>query len=446
MFKWLKGLFIKEQKVLEKFNTSEVFKISGLPKHTFVERSSLNEKISDFFVSKDRVLLFLGYSKSGKTVYRKKHLDKEGFKIITFRCNSDKTIVDLYNQIASECNLGQIISSNNSISVGSSASSSAGVSVPAVGNIDATITSDISYSYAKTEEQATVKIDVNFLCNKLKENNVLVILEDYHLASSELNKTLSEDIKHFLDDEILFLLIGIPSSPNRALRNNPDLSGRMEHLNFDYLSKDEINKIINDGTKILNVEFNTDVRDAIVKYSMKNAFLVQYICRELLNKKSIKSTSTSKIKFTQANEVEDACRAIASRLDNDYSDIYSIITSGIRRQQENKAFNQYEEVLKALKHFEIDELEKGVHHTKISQMAWNKIPAADIQKYIDNGTYKSETSFKGSLTTQVKNAVDNINTSLSKKNTRPVLYVDDRNIYLTDLVFKFYLNWKEDAV
>ena len=179
---------------------------------------------------------------------------------------------------------------------------------------------------------------------------------------------------------------------------------------------------------------------------MKNAFLVQYICRELLYKKNIKITSTSKIKFTNSKEVDDACKSIAQRLDNDYSDIYSVITSGMRRQQENKAFNQYEEVLKALKHFEIDELEMGVHHTKISQMAWNKISAEDIQKFIDNSTYKSETSFKGSLTTQVKNAVDNINTSLSKKNTRPVLYVDDRNIYLTDLVFKFYLNWKEDAV
>ena len=305
MFKWLKNLFVKEQKELEKLNTSEVFKISGVPKHTFVERTTLNEKISDFFVSKDRVLLFLGYSKSGKTVYRKKHLDKEGFKTITFRCNSDKTIVDLYNQIASECNLGQIIASNNTISSSSSASTSAGISVPSVGSIDSTMSSDISYSYAKTEEQATVKIDVNFLCNKLKEKNILVILEDYHLASSELNKTLSEDIKHFLDDEILFLLIGIPSSPNRALRNNPDLSGRMEHLNFDYLSKDEIKKIIEDGTKKLNVEFNTDVQDAIVKYSMRNAFLVQYICRELLNNKNIKTTSNTKVKFTNSQEVEN---------------------------------------------------------------------------------------------------------------------------------------------
>lgn len=94
MLKWIKDLFIKRSKIVESLSTSEVFKIRGVPKHTFVERLSLNERINDFFVSKDRVLLFLGYSKSGKTVYRKMHLDINGFKIITFRCNSDKTVVD----------------------------------------------------------------------------------------------------------------------------------------------------------------------------------------------------------------------------------------------------------------------------------------------------------------------------------------------------------------
>ena len=88
------------------------------------------------------------------------------------------------------------------------------------------------------------------------------------------------------------------------------------------------------------------------------------------------------------------------------------------------------------------ELEKGVPHTQISKHTWNSMPAEVIGKFIKNGTYQSETSFKGSVTTQIRNAVDNINSSLEKQNTKPVLFVNDRKIYLTDIVFKFYINWK----
>ncbi|WP_394773529.1 hypothetical protein [Flavobacterium sp.] len=97
MINFFKNLFKKNENKITILRTSEVFKISGVPIHTFVERLDFNARINEFFTSKDNVLLFLGYSKSGKTVYRKKHLEKDGFKIITFRCNNESTINQLYD-------------------------------------------------------------------------------------------------------------------------------------------------------------------------------------------------------------------------------------------------------------------------------------------------------------------------------------------------------------
>jgi enamine deaminase RidA (YjgF/YER057c/UK114 family) len=70
------------------------------------------------------------------------------------------------------------------------------------------------------------------------------------------------------------------------------------------------------------------------------------------------------------------------------------------------------------------------------------MPAATIQKFVDNGTYQSETTFKGALTNQILQAVERINANLTKNGSRQVLYVDDKKVYLTDLMFKFYLDWK----
>jgi len=440
-----KRLFNRNSKQTKTIKTSEVFKVSGVPKHTFVERISLNNRIEEFFSGKDAALLFLGYSKSGKTVYRKKHLEKPGVNIVTFRCNNESTISQLYDQIASETSLGQIITTTDTKGTKQTFTDSATIGVKDVASVSTDITDEINYSYLYNEERTKVKVDVNFLCNKLKESDVLIVLEDYHLVSSSFNKTLSEDLKHFLDDEILFVLIGIPSSPNRALRNNPDLSGRLEHLVFDYLTTDEIRQIIKLGTNKLNVFLSEDVINEIIKHSMNNAFLVQYICKYLLQNNGAYEVQKKQKRIEDKSEVILACKKISDKLDNDYKDIYGIINAGIRKQQEGKAFNQYEEISKMLKSYEIEELEKGVHYTDIFKWSWQNIDPTIVQKFINNKTYVDETSFKNSFRTQIKEAVKNINTSLSKNSSRPVLYVDEGKIYLTDLIFKFYINWKKDV-
>lgn len=442
IFNWLKR---KKQIELPLLRTSEVFKVSGVPPHTFVERKSLSAKIEGFFDSKDSVLLFLGYSKSGKTVYRKKHLEKSNFKVITFRCNNESTIKQLYEQIASEANLGQVISTQDQSGKKSAVKGSSTFGVKDVSSATLEVTDEVNSSYVYTEEKTKVKVDVNFLCNRLRDVEILIILEDYHLVSSEFNKTLSEDLKHFLDDEILFVLLGIPSSPNRTLRNNPDLAGRLEHLIFDYLSIDEIKEIINSGISKLNVFFSEDVINEIAKNSMSNAFLVQYICKVLLTQAGVNETQKTQKRIDDKKLVNEACKEIALKLDNDYRDIYGVINAGIRKQQDSKAFNQYEEILKVLKETDIEELEKGIHFTDIYKIAWEKFPPEIVQVFIDNETYKDELSFKNSFRTQIKQAVQNINLSLEKNTSRPVLFVDDGKIYLTDLIFKFYINWKKSA-
>ena len=428
----------------ESFRTSEVFRTSGVPIHTFVERAQLESKIEDSLDAHDKALFFLGYSKSGKTVYRKKLIEDKKQKKVVFRCNNSSQISELYDFIASELQLGQIITSSQNDGGKDTVSISGTAGNKDVASVSSTMTGEVSYSYIETKEHTKVRVDVNFLCTRIKEKrDLIVILEDYHLVDLEFNRTLSEDLKHFLDEEILFLLIGIPSAPNRALRNNPDLSGRINYTNFDYLLKEEIKEIINKGGSILNVKFGEDVIDEIIKGSLKNAFLVQNICKELVLSTGTKETAVKTITISDKKLVKAACKKIASSLDSDYFDIYNTITSGARKQQKNKAFNQYEEVVKAIQHFDIEELERGVSYTEISHWSWNQISSSVIQQFIDNGTYQSEASFKGALTNQILQAVERINSNIEKSSVRPILYVDDKKVYLMDLIFKFYLNWKD---
>jgi hypothetical protein len=247
-----------------------------------------------------------------------------------------------------------------------------------------------------------------------------------------------------MDEEIQFLLIGIPSAPDRALKNNPDLSGRLKYLNFDYLTEREVEGLIKKGGKYLNVEFTNEVIAEICKCSMKNAFLVQFICQKLLEVKGINKTQRKKIKITDIGEVKNACKEIAKDLDNDYSTVYDVISAGIRRQQDDKVYNQYEEVLKAIKKKPIEILEKGIYYTDIANMAHQNFSEAEIDALIKEGKYKDKASFKGAITNQVRQAVERIEDTLEKGSTRDIILVHDMKIYVMDLIFKFYLNWKEE--
>lgn len=428
---------------LEELSTAKVFKISGVPEYTFVERDRISNEIDDHLETMDGVLLFLGYSKSGKTVFRKKHIEEQDFHIVTYRGNNSSTISQLYTQIATELNISQITEFNHEHKSSTKSQSEAQLGNTNVGHIKNGTENGEEKSLGVISELPSLDVDVNFLCNNLSNSNVLVVIEDYHLVDNNFNQLLSEDLKHFLDEEILFLLIGIPSSPNRALRNNPDLSGRMKHISFDYLSREEVKEIIAKGKKLLNVEFREEVVEEIISSSLKNAYLVQYICRTIIKNKGIDKTSKDKVIFHDKNDVYEACRKVAATLDNDYASIYGVIASGTRAQKDDKAFNQYEEVLKAIKYFDIEYWEVGVSAKEISTWAWNNIDTEKIERYLSNGTYKSEKSFKESMRSQVKVAIDKINDNLVNNSTKQIIYVNDSTLYLTDLIFKFYINWKE---
>jgi hypothetical protein len=414
-----------------------------VPAHTYVERDDLSLEIDEHLESKDGILLFLGYSKSGKTVFRKKHVEDLKRNTVIYRGNKASTINDLYGQIATQLNLGQPNELIRSAGVSSSTLEEEQLGNKNIGHLKDSRTNQ---EESRTEVRAELypsKIDVNFLCHNLVNKDVLIIIEDYHLVDNDFNQLLSEDLKHFLDDEIQFLLIGIPSSPSRALRYNPDLSGRMHKISFDYLTKPEIRKIITLGSDLLNVEISEEVVDRIIINSFKNAYLVQYICQSLLITSGVRSTSPTKVRITNPTLVDQACSDIAKTLDSDYSETYKIILSGSRSQQIDRAFNQYEEILKAIKHFSIEELEKGIGYKTISGWTWNQLSPEIIKEFIEvKEKYQNEASFRSSINTQIRNSFDKINDNFTESSTKPIIYIHDRTLYLTDLIFKFYVNWK----
>ena len=438
IFKLIKSFFFKNV-----YYTSEVFKNNGIPQYTLVKRHDIEDKLNEIVQLRNKVVLFLGYSKSGKTVYRKTFFNEKNIHPIVYRSNKDSTCNDFYNYICQEANIPTKTGVNNSSEETLELQNTTGIKDISSTNIKGISKSSKSKSYKYPD----IKIDVNHVCNNLSKNrNICIVIEDFHLLNDNFSKTLSEDIKHFLDDEILLVIIGIPSSPSRALKNNPDLGGRTLNILFDYLHKEEINEILDKGEKKINVKFKSDVRDRIIENSMKNVFLVQSIALKLLESNGIKKSSTNLVEFSDPNDVDKACIKLKDELYNDYKEIINSILGGSRTQQKNKAYNQYKEILRAIKEFSIEQLENGITYADIGRNSWSKFDPVLIGKYLSDKTYKDETSFRSSLNNQISGALTKLHDNFIKKNAREVVIYYDNKLYLMDLVFKFYLIWDTELI
>lgn len=424
-----------------KYSVDEVFFIGGVPKYTFVQRDRIKRQLDSVVESRNRIMLFLGYSKSGKTVYRKKYFGESIYKDIVFRCNSDSTVDSLYRAIAEEAHLFNPTSERTSRSFSTSAMGNAnpqkgisgGAQVMFGGSSE--VTSAIRYE----------SISLNSICNQLKNRKeVVIILEDYHLVKQEFNSRFSEDLKHLLDENILVVVIGIPGSPNRALKFNPDLAGRTERISFDYLTEEESSEIIQKGEKLLNVSFGSEVRKRVIELTMSNAFLVQSICNRLCKDKYITKTCIDQFDNFTPKNVDEACaKYVENELSTEFEPSIDMLTKESKpRGKLEKAYNQYEEILKAISKIDNHVIENGLTYTDIGKVAWAGMDPQIVKTYVSNGTYQNEATFKTSLNNQISVALEKFEEIFNKNNARPILLYNDKKLYILDIIFKFYLQWR----
>ena len=386
------------QKKIEKINTSTVFKNSGIPEYTFVDRGFIQRSLKEAVELRSKAIFFLGYSKSGKTVYRKKFFDSEkNHQCITYRRNKNSNIQELYDYIAKEASLSKSKSVSYSESKQIKSTNEAKLENPVVGGVSSSTGQESYKNKTSNSFMDESRVDINFLCSGLSNSNFVIFLEDYHLVDEKINQQFSEDLKHFLDEGVLFVVIGIPGSPGRSFQYNPDLTGRSISLNFDFLKESEALDIISKGESTLNVKISDPIKAKILQYSYRNAYLIQSICCELMNICEILETQEKTKTIDDTSLIKQACKNVAKNLKTDYKSILDVIIKGARQQKEGKAFNQYEEIVRVLKSAKVNEIESGLNHTYIAKRTFDRFSEETVQSIVETHNYKSVRSFKGSI-------------------------------------------------
>lgn len=251
---------------MNRLKSEEVFKPGLFPEYTYISRMS-SEVMFSYEFRLEQALKTPGYltsiigpSKTGKTVLCEKVIGINNIVSIT---GSDfKRSTDFWSILAIKVGLSMEIEYSN---VSTSRE-----------NIDG---QNIQIKGSKSREKYISNKDL--VIEYFKNNNLVLVLDDFHYASEELQFDIAYQLKDAIRKEFKAIVISLPHRADDAIRKNADLSGRLNLINIEPWKKEELKEIAVIGFNKLGVGIDDSVAERIAIESLTSPQLMQSICLNL---------------------------------------------------------------------------------------------------------------------------------------------------------------------
>lgn len=251
---------------MNRLKSYEVFKPGLFPEYTYVSRMS-SEVMFSYEFRLEQALKTPGYltsiigpSKTGKTVLCEKVIGIDNIVSIT---GSDfKKSTDFWNIVAIKVGLA-IEGEYSKVNTLKESINDENVQIK---------------SSASREKYVSNK---DLVIDYFKSNNLVLVLDDFHYASEELQFDIAYQLKDAIRKEFKAIVISLPHRADDAIRKNADLSGRLNLINIEPWKMEELKEIAVVGFKELGIEIEDLVAERIAIESLTSPQLMQSICLNL---------------------------------------------------------------------------------------------------------------------------------------------------------------------
>ncbi|NVN61882.1 hypothetical protein FGL97_01275 [Pseudomonas putida] len=278
------------------YKTSDVFGVRSQLIESYIERPQVDELFSSALTDKNQVIVY-GSSKQGKTSLTLKHLTPDQY--VKVECSPQTQPIDIYRSILRQSNITYFESNTQGLSFENGSNINAGikVKVPFLG--EANLGSAIADKQTQNNQIKELYIEYNLALAqdvsellKKKQINKFIVLENFHYLSLEVQEQLAYDLRVFQDLEVIFIVLGIWREANRLVQFNGDLLDRVTEVPVEPWLKEDFIKVIEKGSKLLNVDF-TEIQDNLIECSFDSVGVVQELCKQCCIAAGIQSTATT---------------------------------------------------------------------------------------------------------------------------------------------------------
>ena len=299
---------------------SDVFKTKGLPSVTYVRRNEgkFEEEFRAAFEDSGTLVIVTGPSKSGKSTLYEHTLLKALYDIIPIRSRFDLSRDEVWKIALETINFERITSvaveKRRKIGGEGGMESTFGWSWLAgiIGKMKLGISNETSESQIR--EKILAAPAASHLIPVLKNLPVAMLVEDFHYLSREVQRLVFQDWKVFVDNQVSAVLVGTSHRAVDLARANPDLIGRVAHIQIDNWSPKDLCKIAHQGFNYLKIDIPDGIIKMIAKESVGLPILTQSICRQLMTNIGIeRPLARSRTKALEPEHVYWAFNQVAVR-------------------------------------------------------------------------------------------------------------------------------------
>ncbi|WP_031556062.1 hypothetical protein [Oribacterium sp. FC2011] len=380
--------------------SSEIFRPGALPSSTYISREAAlgftyEERLEQAINTTGYLTLISGPSKIGKTV--------------------------LCERVIGLDNLVEVLGSDflNRENVWTTIGAKAGMPLSGLITTGDAEKGTISEEYTVTRDNV-----ISFY----EEHGLILLIDDFHYAEKEVQVFLAQQLKDAIRKGLRVIISSLPHRCDDAIRNNPDLQGRISIIDIKPWSKDELRLIPQKGFEQLNIKIKEEYIESMVSESLASPQLMQLLCLNLCLLAKFDTDANAEI---SSDLLEKTYRF--STLNLDFRSVTQIIQNG-------KTSRGSKRKLYATKNGILD-----LYSLMLEAIAKNpplgSIPFDDLLERV-NSLISSNDIVQGKSLRDYLNSMQEVLTDHSR--SFEVLEWRDNVLYVIEALFLFYLRWGRD--
>lgn len=414
---------------MQKILVSEVFNGVKASKKTYIKRDDgrYESELKQGMTEKGTLCLITGSSKTGKTSLYDKVLAELGKVPIRVRCSKSLKPDDFWNYPLETLDFSRLksLEEGSTITNGVSGSVSGKIGWEWLASLKGTfsLNSSMSGSEKEIKEAILAKPSPTHLVPLLEKSNAVLVVEDFHYLSPEVQEEIFQQWKIFTDNEISVIVVGTTHHGVDLATANSDLIGRIVHIDLGRWADSDLAKIARTGLDLLGIENADAVIKMIAAESAGLPILTQQVCAQLFLDKGLTEVGKDCAPTFNTSDAKLALHRVARNRYLNFETWYNQLVQGPRKK--SRKYDTYKIILALLSQdpptFSLtrNQIDTRLKATGLepSQVP----PTASI-----NSTLASLEKFQKSHDFELL--------EWSKR---------DRTVYIVEPSFLFYLRWRE---
>lgn len=353
---------------MKNYKLSQVFGVIRGPILSYLERVEVDGIFKDALETDQHIVVY-GSSKQGKTSLVQKYLSYNDNPVITLAPNF--TTEKIYQTILYDLGVQVASISTSKKQQKNAIDTSVGVKPMGIGL-------EGNFNHLQSEEnevQQNQLLDlsladnvVRFLNKKLLKK--VIILENFHYLSEEVQRQLAFDLRAFHDKGLRFVILGVWREKNRLNQFNGDLVDRIAEVPVEPWRKEDCKKVLEIGANYLNISFSDKVIEDIIDSSYDSIGVIQELAKSTCKEAGIESTSARGTSITNRIFVENGKKKKAQEYKTRHQKALESFATGLRATNESDSRTSLMlpyYFVKAILNMKVDGIENGITVQKLER-------------------------------------------------------------------------------